>query len=94
MAQSIHQCAFGARCVAPMFAYLAVEGIRNTHNLTKCCLRLSIFACVTFAGNKILNAIFKVMLNHEQILLVRNNNVFFYTRTRGDCYSSHTVGEG
>ena len=24
-----------SRCVAPMFAYLAVEGIRHTHNLKK-----------------------------------------------------------
>lgn len=27
-----------SRCVAPMFAYLAVEGIRHTRNLKKYCL--------------------------------------------------------
>ena len=68
---------FISRCVAPMFAYFAVEGIRNTHNLKKYCLRLVIFAGITFAGNKILNAILESMLKHEQILLFRNNNVIF-----------------
>ena len=68
---------FISRCVAPMFAYFAVEGIRNTHNLKKYCLRLVIFAGITFAGNKILNSILESMLKHEQILLFRNNNVIF-----------------
>ncbi|MBD5549287.1 MAG: hypothetical protein HDQ97_18190 [Lachnospiraceae bacterium] len=68
---------FISRCVAPMFAYFAVEGIRNTHNLKKYCLRLSIFACIIFSGNKILNVILESMLNQEQILLFRNNNVIF-----------------
>lgn len=33
-----------SRCVAPMFAYLAVEGIRHTRDLKKYCLRLSVWA--------------------------------------------------
>lgn len=70
-----------SRCVAPMFAYLAVEGIRHTRNLKKYCLRLFIFAGIMFAGNTALNALFKTfsasLLENEQVRLFINNNVIF-----------------
>ena len=70
-----------SRCVAPMFAYFAVEGIRHTHNLKKYCLRLSILAGIIFIGNSILNTFFKIfsqdISGREQLILYRNDNVIF-----------------
>ncbi len=70
-----------SRCVAPMFAYLAVEGVRHTHNLKKYCLRLSVLAGVMFIGNMVLNATFRIysgMLSDVELkLLYCNNNVIF-----------------
>ncbi len=70
-----------SRCVAPMFAYFAVEGIRHTHNLKKYCLRLSILAGIVFVGNITLNTFFKifadVLSGREQQILYRSDNVIF-----------------
>lgn len=70
-----------SRCVAPMFAYLAVEGILHTHNLKKYCLRLFTLAGIVFLGNSILNVIFRIFSqpipDNEQVLLFINNNVVF-----------------
>ena len=46
-----------SRCVAPMFAYFAVEGIRKTRNLKKYCLRLAVLAGIVFVGNGILKTV-------------------------------------
>lgn len=64
-----------SRCVAPMFAYLAVEGIRHTRNMKRYCLRLFIFAGIVFAGNGIL----KTVLRRFAIGRTRSleNNVIF-----------------
>lgn len=70
-----------SRCVAPMFAYFAVEGIRHTHNLKKYCLRLSILAGIVFVGNIALNTFFKIFADalsgSGQEILYRNDNVIF-----------------
>lgn len=69
-----------SRCVAPMFAYFAVEGIIHTRNLKKYCIRLSIFAGIIFVGNAILNAIFnafsKSLRDNRQVLYIKNNVIF------------------
>lgn len=70
-----------SRCVAPMFAYFAVEGILHTRNLKKYCLRLSILAGAVSIGNAILNTIFRIfsqsLVDNEQVRLYTNNNVIF-----------------
>ncbi len=64
-----------SRCVAPMFAYFAVEGIIHTHNLKKYCLRLLILAGVIFIGNALLNisnnVIFTLALGVLAIALIQ-----------------------
>ena len=60
-----------SRCVAPMFAYLAVEGIRHTRNRNRYLLRLLIWASVMLAGNIILNSIF----NHFAGMISRDSQV-------------------
>lgn len=70
-----------SRCVAPMFAYLAVEGIRHTHNLKKYLLRLSVLAGIIFIGNGILNLLFEsfsqALPDDERKYLFINANVIF-----------------
>lgn len=70
-----------SRCVAPMFAYLAVEGIRHTRNLKKYCLRLSVWAVAVYAGNTLLNFLFRLgsgtLPEAERALLYRNSNAIF-----------------
>lgn len=70
-----------SRCVAPMFAYFAVEGIRHTRDLKKYCLRLSVLAGIIFIGNAILNTCFKMfsgfLSDAEQRHLLIDNNVIF-----------------
>lgn len=70
-----------SRCVAPMFAYFAVEGIRHTHDLKKYCLRLWAWAAVLYAGNALLNVLFRIgsggLSEAEQVLLHRNPNAVF-----------------
>ena len=70
-----------SRCVAPMFAYLAVEGIRHTRDLKKYCLRLSLWAAAVYAGNVLLNFLFRVgagtLPEAERALLYRNSNAIF-----------------
>ena len=63
-------CVFSiiSRCVAPMFCYLAVEGIRHTRNLKMYCFRLIVLAGIMFAGNAVVNWAF-----HSSI----DNNVIF-----------------
>ena len=43
-----------SRCVAPVFAFLVVEGIIHSSNLKKYIFRLFLFAGITFAGSNIL----------------------------------------
>lgn len=64
-----------SRCVAPMFAYFAVEGIRKTRNLKKYCLRLSVLAGIVFIGNGILKAVFG-NFTPERIRPLENNVIF------------------
>ena len=70
-----------SRCAAPVFAYLAVEGIRHTRNIKKYCLRLSVLAGIVFLGNAVLNRIFKsfseTVPETEQKYLYISNNVIF-----------------
>ena len=70
-----------SRCVAPMFAYLVVEGIRHTRNMKKYCLRLSILVVIMFVGNAILNTFFqsfsRSLSDMERRHLLINNNVIF-----------------
>lgn len=71
-----------SRCVAPMFAYLAVEGIRHTRNLKKYCQRLAVWAAVVYIGNTILNRLFRIISagslpDAERALLYRNSNAIF-----------------
>lgn len=64
-----------SRCVAPMFAYFAVEGIRNTRNIRKYCLRLSLLAGMVFIGNGILKAVLRYF-TPERIRPLENNVIF------------------
>jgi len=70
-----------SRCAAPMFGYLAVEGIRHTRNLKKYCRRLAIWAAVVYMGNAILNTLFRnwsgTLPEAERALLYRNPNAIF-----------------
>ena len=70
-----------SRCVAPMFAYLAVEGIQHTRNLKKYCRRLAVWAAVVYMGNAILNQLFRILSgtrpDAERALLYRNSNAIF-----------------
>jgi len=56
-----------SRCVAPMFGYLAVEGIRYTRNLKMYCLRLFVLAGIVFAGNAIVNRVLNSSINNNVI---------------------------
>ncbi len=79
--EAAHVFTMISRCVAPMFAYFAVEGILHTRNLKRYCLRLSVLAGIMFAGNGILNAVFRAfsgtLPDAERKLLLINNNVIF-----------------
>jgi len=66
-----------SRCVAPMFAYFAVEGIRYTSNLQKYCVRLAILAGIVFIGNAVINSSMEALIKSEQDFVYRNNNVIF-----------------
>ena len=57
-----------SRCVAPVFAFLVVEGIIHTSNLIKYIVRLFLFAGITFAGSNILS----IFLGRQWLL---NTNV-------------------
>ena len=56
-----------SRCVAPMFGYLAVEGIKHTRNLKMYCLRLIILAGIMFAGNAIINTALQSNIDNNVI---------------------------
>ncbi|MDE6639782.1 MAG: conjugal transfer protein TraX [Acetatifactor sp.] len=64
-----------------MFAYLVVEGIRHTHDLKKYCLRLSVWAVAVYAGNALLNFLFRLgsgtLPEAERAQLYRNPNAIF-----------------
>lgn len=64
-----------SRCVAPMFAYFAVEGIRNTRNIKNYCLRLSLLAGIVFIGNGILKAVLGNFTT-DRIRALENNVIF------------------
>ena len=70
-----------SRCVAPVFAYLVVEGILHTRSVWKYCLRLSILAGIVFVGNLILNILFGgysgAVIEDERKFLTISNNVIF-----------------
>ena len=56
-----------SRCVAPMFGYLAVEGIRHTRNLKMYCLRLLVLAAIMFAGNALFGWALQSNINNNVI---------------------------
>ncbi len=67
-----------SRCVAPMFAYLVVEGIIHTKDLKKYCLRLFIWTLSTVLGNTIIehilaNAATNINANDFVYLTIRTN---------------------
>ena len=70
-----------SRCVAPVYAYLLVEGVFHTRSLKNYCLRLFALAGVVFLGNTILNKIFETfssgVLEINLKYLYINNNVVF-----------------
>lgn len=72
-----------SRCVAPMFAYLAVEGIRHTGDLKRYGQRLVLWAGAMFIGNITLNRIFLsfsgALPDSERAYLTIdiNGNIFF-----------------
>ena len=59
------------RCVAPFFAYMAVEGFIHTRNRLKYNGRLFLWAGIMFAGNFALNH----LLNADSLTVY--NNIFF-----------------
>ncbi|MCM1127891.1 MAG: conjugal transfer protein TraX [Lachnospiraceae bacterium] len=65
-----------SRCVAPMFAYFAVEGIRKTHDLKRYCLRLSVLAGIVFIGNGILKMVLGIFLQSGWRRPLENNVIF------------------
>ena len=70
-----------SRCVAPMFGYLAVEGIRHTRDGKRYCLRLWVWAGIMFAGNTILNGVIRAysqgVSSSEGIKLYLDDHIFF-----------------
>lgn len=67
-----------SRCVAPMFAYLAVEGIIYTRSLKKYCLRLCIWTAVVSLGNVLLGNLLAglawgISLDNQVYLTIRTN---------------------
>lgn len=66
-----------SRCVAPMFSYFVVEGIRYTSNLKKYCVRLALLAGIVFIGNTVINSSIEALIKSEQDFVYRNNNVIF-----------------
>ena len=63
------------RCVAPFFAYIAVEGFIHTRNRLKYNGRLFLWAGIMFVGNFGLN----YLLNEDSLTIY--NNIFFNTCT-------------
>ena len=59
------------RCVAPFFAYMAVEGFIHTRNRLKYNGRLFLWAGIMFVGNFGLN----YLLNEDSLTIY--NNIFF-----------------
>ena len=59
------------RCVAPFFAYMAIEGFIHTRNRLKYNGRLFLWAGIMFAGNFGLNH----LLNEDSLTIY--NNIFF-----------------
>lgn len=66
-----------SRCVAPMFAYLAIEGIIYTRNLKRYCLRLVMWTILVLAGNKLLT----YLLIHFSSTIVESNYIYLKIRT-------------
>ena len=70
-----------SRCVAPMFGYLVVEGIRHSRDVKRYCLRLWVWAGIMFAGNTILNGVIRAysrgLSGIEGIKLYLDDHIFF-----------------
>lgn len=62
-----------SRAVAPVFAYLVVEGLFHTRNLKKYNLRLWGWAIAMVAGNNILNALYSTRQVHVYNNILMNN---------------------
>ena len=67
-----------SRCVAPVFAYLAIEGVLHTQNLKNYCIRLLIWSFIVTTGNILLEFILKgfasgIALGDQVFLVVRTN---------------------
>lgn len=70
-----------SRGVAPMFAYLAIEGIRHTRDIKKYCMRLWIWSGIVFAGNKLLEQFLlsnaaNIAAENQVYLMIRTNICF------------------
>lgn len=68
-----------SRCVAPVFAYLLVEGILHTRSLGKYCLRLWVWAAIVWVGNELLGWVLTSLAPplppDEQLYLTVRTNV-------------------
>lgn len=62
-----------SRCVAPMFGFLAAEGIRKTTNLKKYCTRLVLLAICMQIGNTAFSLITKNMMHFSGKLYLGNS---------------------
>lgn len=61
------------RCVAPVFAYLAVEGVVHTRNLKRYNIRLFVWAGITLLGNSLIN----LLLYYKGSTFILHDNIFF-----------------
>ncbi len=76
-----HLFQFISRGVAPMFAYLAVEGIIHSSSLKNYCLRLWIWSGLVYLGNILIEHVlikfsYGIPLEDQLYLLVRTNICF------------------
>lgn len=85
-----------SRCVAPVFAYLVVEGVMHTKNLKAYNIRLLTWAWIMALGNFILNSIFKIltpdMSDLERVPLTVDNNIFLTLALSVLCISTARYG--
>ena len=62
-----------SRCVAPMFAYFAAEGIRRTASLKKYCIRLNLLALFVQVGNTAVQLLAINILNYSEPIRIGNS---------------------
>lgn len=67
-----------SRCVAPVFAYLAIEGVLHTRNLKNYCTRLGIWTFIVAIGNILVEFVLKnlasgIPLESHVFLKIRTN---------------------